>query len=215
MATDPQNPSLDPPDPVSAPLNEAGSDLASDPAPALPTSPERLLARLEALGLAAETFSHPPLHTVEEARAWRAAQQAAGGPAFDGGHCKNLFLKDKKKAFTLVVALEETPVRLQPLAKAIGAARVSFARPEHLLDMLGVTPGSVTPFALINDPEQAVRVVLDEALFSHETLYFHPLTNGMTTALSPAALLTFIRACGHAPERVDLRALAKAEDARG
>lgn len=162
----------------------------------LPTAPEALLARLEALGIAAETHSHPPVFTVEEAQA-----HCSHMP---GGHCKNLFLKDEKGRLWLVVALDDSAVDLKALPKAIGSARLSFGKPELLWEALGVRPGSVTPFALINDPEHHVSVVLEERMMALSPLNYHPLSNDRTTALTPSDLLRFIAACGHEPQVVAL-----------
>lgn len=161
----------------------------------LPTTPEQLLARLEALGIHATTHGHPPLFTVEESKALRGE--------LPGGHCKNLFLKDRKDRYWLVVALEDAAVALNSFDKVIGAARLSFASAERLWEVLGVRPGSVTPFALINDAQHRVTVVLQKAMLDHDPLNYHPLLNDRTTAIRPADLLAFIRACGHEPHIVD------------
>ncbi|BAI72944.1 prolyl-tRNA synthetase associated region [Azospirillum sp. B510] len=161
----------------------------------LPTAPDQLLARLDALGIRAVTHSHPPLHTVEESKALRGA--------LPGGHCKNLFLKDKKDQHWLVVALEDARVDLNRLDKLIGSARLSFASAERLWRFLGIRPGSVTPFALVNDSELKVRVVLQKAMMEHELLNYHPLLNDRTTAIGRDDLLRFIRACGHEPAVVE------------
>src|SRR5690606_12059153 len=125
------------------------------PHPPLPTSPEQLLARLDELDIPTVTHEHPPLFTVEASKAQRGE--------LPGGHCKNLFLKDRKGVFWLVVALEDAPVALNSFDKVIGSARLSFASAERLWEVLGVRPGSVTPFALINDRERRVNVVLQQA----------------------------------------------------
>lgn len=164
----------------------------------LPTSPDQLLARLESLGIAAATHRHPPLFTVEESKALRGE--------LPGGHCKNLFLKDRKDQYWLVVALEDAPVALNSFDKVIGSARLSFASAERLWEVLGVRPGSVTPFALVNDTAHRVNVVLQKAMLDHDPLNYHPLLNDRTTAIPPTDLLAFIRACGHEPRIVDFGA---------
>jgi Ala-tRNA(Pro) deacylase len=161
---------------------------------ALPSPDEReakLYERLAELGIRWTTHAHAPVFTVEEARSLR------GG--LPGGHTKNLFLKDKKDAFWLIVLREESRVDLNALARQIGAPRFSFGSSERLEAKLGVPAGSVTPFALINDRERAVRVVLDEEMLALEPLNFHPLRNDRTTAISPTDLLRFVRSCGHEP----------------
>jgi len=163
-----------------------------------PYTPEQLFARFDALGIRHHTYRHPPVFTVAEAVSLRGT--------LPGGHCKSLFLKDKKGALWLVVALEERRIDLKALAKALGAPRFSFGSPELLLDVLGVTPGSVTPFAVINDTAGRVTVVLDRGMLECDPLNYHPLQNDRTTAISPADLLRFVEACGHAPLQVDLAA---------
>ncbi len=160
---------------------------------------KELLARLDDLGIATTTSEHPPVFTVEEAQ-----RHCAHLP---GGHCKSLFLKDKKKRLWLVVTLDSRRVDLKALAKTLGAARLSFGQPELLYSTLGISPGSVTPFALINDREARVSVVLDRAMMELELLNYHPLNNDATTALAPQGLLTFIAWCGHTPQLVDFDAL--------
>lgn len=165
-----------------------------------PLTPEELFARLDALGIAYRTYTHPPVFTVAEAVALRGE--------LPGGHCKSLFLKDKKAGLWLVVALEERRIDLKRLAEALEAPRFSFGNADLLYEVLGVRPGSVTPFALINDREHRVRVVLDKGMLAQDPLNYHPLENDRTTAIAPADLLRFIESCGHTPRIVDLDATA-------
>jgi Ala-tRNA(Pro) deacylase len=169
--------------------------------PAAPFTPDQLFGRLDELGLAHRTYRHPPVFTVAEAVALRGT--------LPGGHCKCLFLKDKKGGLWLAVALEERKVDLKRLADALPAPRFSFGNAELLYEVLGVRPGSVTPFALVNDTAERVAVVLDRAMLDHDPLNYHPLENDRTTAISPADLLRFIAACGHRPRIVDFDALAR------
>jgi len=164
-----------------------------------PLTSDQLFARLDALGIAHRTYAHPPVFTVAEAVALRGK--------LPGGHCKCLFLKDKKGGLWLVVALEECQIDLKRLADALAAPRFSFGNADLLYETLGVRPGSVTPFALANDAAQLVTVVLDRAMLGHDPLNYHPLENDRTTAIAPADLLRFIAACGHRPRIVDLDAL--------
>jgi Ala-tRNA(Pro) deacylase len=168
-------------------------DLATQPAAA---SRDDLERRLAELGIETSSVEHPPVFTVEDARRLRGE--------IAGGHCKNLFLKDKKDAVWLVVCLEETDVDLKRLPARIGSARLSFGRPELLRELLGVEPGSVTPFALINDTGRRVNVILETAMMRHETLNYHPLVNSATMSIAAADLTKFIRACGHDPRVVEL-----------
>jgi Ala-tRNA(Pro) deacylase len=166
--------------------------------PSPPLGPDQLFARLDALGIPHHTYSHPPVFTVADAVALRGQLL--------GGHCKSLFLKDKKGGLWLAIVLEERRVDLKRLAAALGAPRFSFGSPELLYQTLGIRPGSVTPFALVNDADRRVTVVLDKAMLDHDPLNYHPLENDRTTTISPADLLRFIAACGHRPRIVDLDA---------
>lgn len=157
----------------------------------MPKSRADLIAFLESLGIETHTVEHPPLHTVEESRALRGD--------IPGTHCKNLFLKDRKGTHFLVVCREDAAIDLKRLAKLVGADRLSFGSPERLEEVLGVTPGSVTPFAAINDAEGRVQVVLDAEMMAEPLLNYHPLTNEATTAIASDDLLRFLDATGHAP----------------
>jgi Ala-tRNA(Pro) deacylase len=164
-----------------------------------PLTPDALFDRLDALGVVHRTYTHPPVFTVVEAVALRGQ--------LPGGRCKSLFLKDKKGGLWLVVALEEQRIDLKRLADALGAPRFSFGNPELLYEALGIRPGSVTPFALINDRDRRVAaVVLDRAMLDRDPLNYHPLENDRTTAIAPADLLRFVKACGHEPRILDLDA---------
>lgn len=158
----------------------------------MPASPDDLFAYLDALGIAHQTVSHPAAFTVEEARALRGT--------VPGGHTKNLFLRDKKGVPYLVVADEEAGIDLRALHRQLGASgRFSFGSAELMGELLGVTPGSVTPFAVINDSGGRVTVVLDSALMTHAVLSFHPLVNTATTTISRDGLLRFLESSGHPP----------------
>jgi Ala-tRNA(Pro) deacylase len=157
-----------------------------------PTSPDDLFAYLDGLGIAHQTVTHPPVFTVEQAQAWRGEVTA--------GHAKNLFLRDRKGALFLVVASEDAAIDLKSLHRVLGASgRFSFGAAEAMRELLGVEPGSVTPFAVINDTGRRVAVVLDVAMMEHEVLHFHPLVNTATTTISRAGLLAFLEATGHPP----------------
>ena len=161
---------------------------------ALPTPEAReaaLYARLTALGIRWHTHEHAPVFTVEEAAALYEGQP--------GGHTKNLFLKDKKDGLWLVVARDELRIDLGALARQLGVPRFSFGSAQLLIAALGVEPGSVTPFAIMNDTARKVRVVLDEEMLALDPLNFHPLRNDRTTAITSADLLKFLRACEHVP----------------
>ncbi|MBX3568456.1 MAG: prolyl-tRNA synthetase associated domain-containing protein [Rhizobiaceae bacterium] len=159
----------------------------------MPKTTDELFAYLEGLGIAVTTVRHPPLHTVADSQALRGE--------IAGGHTKNLFLKDRKDNYFLVTVGEDATVDLKQIHHVIGAAgKVSFGKPEALLELLGVTPGGVTVFGLVNDTGLRVKLVLDEALMAHEVVNAHPLTNEATTSISSADLLSFVRATGHQPQ---------------
>jgi Ala-tRNA(Pro) deacylase len=166
-----------------------------------PLTPDELFARLDALGIAHRTHAHPPVFTVAEAALLRGS--------LPGGHCKSLFLKDKKGGLWLAVMLEERRIDLNHLAQRLGAPRFSFADAETLQRALGVTPGSVTPFALANDRDRRVNLVLDKEMLAHDPVNYHPLRNDRTTAISPSDLLRFVEACGHRPVVLDLAGLER------
>ncbi|MGH6872464.1 MAG: prolyl-tRNA synthetase associated domain-containing protein [Rhizomicrobium sp.] len=161
-----------------------------------PASDTQLYARLDALGIAHKTYAHIPVFTVEES-----SGVCAGIP---GGHTKNLFLKDNKGGLWLVVVRAALRVDLKALSTVLASPRFSFGSGELLIATLGVPPGSVTPFALINDAAGVVRVVLDEAMLQNDPVNFHPLRNDRTTAVSPTGLLRFIRDTGHEPRIVKI-----------
>ena len=157
-----------------------------------PASPDELFAHLDSLGIAHQTVWHPAVFTVEEARAQRDRDHLGGG------FTKNLFLRDKKGTLFLVVAPEDATIELKSLHRLLGASgRFSFASAEQMRELLGVEPGSVTPFAAINDKASLVTVVLDTAMMAHPTLNFHPLVNTMTTTIGRDDLLRFLAATGH------------------
>jgi len=153
-----------------------------------------LFAFFDQLSIKTTTVDHIPVFTVEDAR------KVHGDIA--GGHCKNLFCKDEKGVLWLIVALEDSVIDLKAAKDRIGSKRLTFAKPELLMEILGVEPGSVTPFSLINDRQARTNVILDEAMMSHNLLNFHPLKNDATTTISSEDLKSFIRATGHEPRIV-------------
>ena len=158
----------------------------------MPASRADLMAYLEQLGIRTTTIEHPPLFTVEQSQKLRGE--------IEGGHTKNLFLKDKKDAVFLVSAEEDAELDMKSLHRRIGSARLSFGRPELLGELFGVIPGAVTPFGAINDTGKRVTVILDESLMDHERLNFHPLENTATTTIARDDLVRFLRATGHEPK---------------
>ena len=155
-----------------------------------------LFELLTHLGIKTQTIEHPPAYTVEDAKAYR------GG--LPGAHSKNLFLKDKKGQLWLVVCLEDRNINMKKLKDCIGSAHLSFGKPNVLKEVLGVSPGSVSPFTLINDAEKQVRVVLDQEMMTFDYLNFHPLDNTATTQISRSDMLKFIKSCGHQADLIAL-----------
>ena len=166
----------------------------------MPATRNDLLARLQDLDIDARTVEHEAVFTV--------AQSSKLERELPGGHTKNLFLKDKKGRLFLIVALGKSRIDLKSLPKLIGSDRLSFGSPELLAEVLGVAPGSVTPFALINDKARRVTVILDADMMRHERLNYHPLENTATTNIGREDLIRFIRWCSHEPR---ILAVAAAE----
>ena len=166
-------------------------------------SKAELLAFLEGLGIAHHTIDHPAVFRVGEGE-----EIKAGLP---GGHSKNLFLKDAKGRLWLISALGETQIDLKRLHPVIGSARLSFGPAELMEDTLGVTPGSVTAFALAHDVDHRVTFVLDAALAKSDPVNFHPLTNTATTGISQADFRRFLAALGREPIIVDFAELKRIE----
>ena len=163
----------------------------------MPKTPDQLFAELDALGIKHATVKHPPLFTVEQSQSLRGT--------IPGGHTKNLFLRDKKYAIYLVVALEDADIDLKGLHRRLAAnGRFSFGSSDLLREVLGVEPGAVTPFGATNDTQGRLTVVLDAAMMEHETLNYHPLVNTMTTSINRDDLVKFLESTGHIPriERV-------------
>lgn len=162
----------------------------------MPVSRAELFARLAELGIETRTVEHKAVFTV--------AESGDLEREIPGAHTKNLFLKDEGGLLFLVVASTATRVDLKALSKTVGAGRFSFGKPELLYAALGVPPGSVTAFSVMNDELRRVNVVIDQALMMHETINCHPLENTATTNIARDDLLRFIRACGHEPRIVML-----------
>jgi Ala-tRNA(Pro) deacylase len=170
----------------------------------MPATPDDLFAFLTGLGIAHSTVTHPPLFTVEQSQALRGT--------IPGGHTKNLFLKDKKDAVYLVVAPEEARVDLKVLHHKLGTGRFSFGSAELLRELLGVEPGAVTPFGVINDTQRRISVVIDAGLMDNTVINCHPLVNTMTTSIARDDLVKFLVATGHEP-RIEQVSGAAAEGA--
>jgi Ala-tRNA(Pro) deacylase len=173
--------------------------------PTLRPDEANLFEKLDALGILHETREHPPIFTVEQSKGFKAD--------WPGGHTKNLFLKDKAGQFVLICALGHTSVRLNKLHKILETKRLSFGAEDALWEHLGVRPGSVTLFSILNDTEGKVRLVLDKALFGPERVWFHPLRNTASTAIASKDILRFCEAADHSPAVIDFTLLAENQDA--
>ena len=160
------------------------------------TSRRELFEFLDRLAISTRTVEHAAVFTVEESEKLHRE--------LPGGHTKNLFLKDAKDRLFLVVAEAHASINMKALHKTLGCARLSFGKPELLMQILGVTPGSVTALAVINDRAQRVTVVVDDQLMKFETINSHPLTNTATTNIGRDDLMKFFRATGHTPLIVQL-----------
>lgn len=159
-------------------------------------TPQHLFAMLNKLGIRSKTHFHRPVYTVAESRELRGI--------LPGLHCKTLFLKDKKDIYWLCAVRETLKLDMRALSILLGSARLSFAQPERVKSRLGVEPGAVSPFAIINDPQTEINLVLDESIVKSKIVNFHPLVNDRTTALDPTDLLKFIETCGHTPKLIEM-----------
>ena len=164
----------------------------------LPTTPEMLMAVLDDLDISYRIFNHPPLRTVEDSKEFR--------DGMVGAHAKNLYLRDRKKRNFLLVAQEDRPIDLKTIPADLGADRLSFGSADRLFEMLGVRPGAVSPFTIINDQDHKVKLCIDAELLRAEMLYFHPLVNDMTLGVTPQALRDFIAHVGHEVNEIELSA---------
>ena len=160
----------------------------------------RLLDWFAAQGLGAVTHDHPAVFRVEEGHEIKAAMP--------GAHTKNLFLKDKKQRLWLISARQDTVIDLKSAHRLIGADRLSFGNEMLMHETLGVRPGSVTAFGLINDADRRVTFVLDHRLAEADVVNFHPLTNTATTAMAQADFRRFLSLVDHDPLIVDFGASA-------
>jgi len=158
-------------------------------------SPNQLLEQLEQLGISVSTIQHEPLRTVADAKKLRVS--------LPGAHTKNLFLRNKKGRMWLVTCLEDRTLDLKALARSIGARQLSFGSSKRLMQYLGIVPGAVSPFAVLNDKTAAVTVVLDTALRELTPLNIHPLDNSQTTTISCEDAVRFLTHIDHPPSWFD------------
>lgn len=166
----------------------------------LPTSPEKILAMLDELGIVYQLYEHDPIFTVAEGEHLK-----AGMP---GIHCRNLYMRDNKKNNVLVVAANETQIDLKKLPDLLGCGRLSFGSADRLWEFLGIRPGSVNPFTVINDKDHQVTLYLDKTLMEADLLNVHPMDNAKTVGLAPSDLARFLEKIGHPFRIIDLSAAA-------
>jgi Ala-tRNA(Pro) deacylase len=162
----------------------------------LPTNPQTLLGYLDDLGIKYNYTEHEAV--------FRVADSTELDRSMPGVHCRNLFLKDKKNRMFLVCVTNDTTIDLKKLPALIESDRLSFGSAERLYTYLGVRPGSVCPYAIVNDTEIQVKIILDKAMFSHEFANYHPLVNTMTIGVHPQDIVKFVEWTGHTAHIVDL-----------
>ncbi len=168
----------------------------------MPATRQDLFNLFDTLNISHRTVDHPPVFTVEESASVKAD--------LPGAHTKNLFLKDKAGQFFLICAQSHTPIKINKLHPILGCKRLSFGKPEPMLDLLGVTPGSVTLFSVMNDTNGQVKLIIDKILVDAEIVNFHPLLNDATTAISSTDMISFATATGHAPIILDFNEIGQA-----
>jgi len=148
-----------------------------------------------------QLFEHQPVFTVDDKPVVTAIDGVATTEdSVPMPHFKTLFLKDKKGAYFLVSVIEDKRVDLNALNVALGAARFSFGKPEDLLELLKLTPGSVTPFGLMFDVQKKITFVLDEDALAYASVSFHPLRNDMTIVIATQSFLACMDKMKHQPQ---------------
>jgi len=167
----------------------------------MPVSRQDLFDYLDKHNITHNTLDHDPIFRVEDSLELKAQRP--------GANTKNLFLKDKAGKFFLICAQSDTNIHINKLHPILGCKRLSFGKTDPLLERLGVTPGSVTLFSILNDTESAVTLILDAALMNHDIVNFHPLLNDATTAISSADMIKFAKATGHDPVILDFAELSE------
>lgn len=169
---------------------------ASDTPAPLPVSAQDLLGVLQTLDIEVKLYEHEPIFTVAEGEHLKADMP--------GVHVRNLFLRDKKKKNFLIVAANETEIDLKKLSDLIGAARFSFGSDERLFEHLGIRPGAVNPFTVINDPDNQVTLYLDATMMDADLINVHPMDNAKTVGIAPKDLIRFLDHIGHDYSIIDL-----------
>ncbi len=184
--------------------NEGDGNVELEERLPLPTTPQALFKILQVLDISYKFYEHRAVFTV--------AESSAIDAEIPGIHCRNLFLRDKKKNNFLVVAAHETKIDLKGLSDDLGCGRLSFGSKARLWEYLGIRPGSVCPFTVINDIENKVQIVLDAAVMRGDIINCHPLDNTMTIGLSSKDLLKFLSYTGHEPIILDFSAHLRTDE---
>jgi len=169
-------------------IDESGNDL--------PTSPEKLFNLLKNLNISYDLHHHQAVYTVAESQ--------KVDSKISGTHCRNLFLRDRKKKNYLVVLPVDIDVDLKKLPDILDSHRLSFGSNDRLWEYLGVRSGSVCPFCIVNDTEGQVKIFLEKSMMEQDIVNYHPMLNTMTVSLKPSDLLKFIETTGHEAHIVDL-----------
>ena len=172
------------------------TERAADTLAPLPVSAQDLLGLLQELDIQVQLYEHTPIFTVAEGEYLKADMP--------GVHVRNLYLRDKKKKNFLIVAANETEIDLKKLSDHLGAARFSFGSDDRLWEHLGIRPGSVNPFTVINDPGNQVALYLDATMMEAEIMNVHPMDNAKTVGIAPKDLIKFLDHIGHTYSIIDL-----------
>jgi Ala-tRNA(Pro) deacylase len=166
----------------------------------LPISSIQLMNKLDEWSISYKCHNHIPLKTVEDSKKH---QSQFLNFENGGGHIKNLYLRDHKKNNILIVAEQNCLIDLKNLSKLIFKGRLSFGTPTRLMENLGVRPGAVTPFSMINDIKKNVDIFIDSKLKNCLKIYAHPLVNDKTLEISPKNLYIFFNKLGVTPKWID------------
>ena len=169
-------------------LDKTGNDL--------PTPPDALLNTLKKMNISYDLHHHEAVYTV--------AQSQKVDANIPGTHCRNLFLRDRKKKNYLLVLPINVEIDLKKLPDALNSHRLSFGSDDRLWEYLGVRSGSVCPFCIVNDTENQVEIFLEKSMMAQEKVNYHPMLNTMTVSLKPDDLLKFIESTGHKAHIIDL-----------
>ena len=161
-----------------------------------PKTSKQLLDTLTKIGIRYDTQHHLPMYTVVQSKELRGAPKP-------GAYTKNLFLRNKKGSMWLLTCCEDSDLDLHTVSTQLQAGRLSFGSIERLKQFLGVTPGSVSPFALINDSTLSVSFVMEKKLLQSKNIHLHPLDNTQTTTISTKDFLRFLAYIQHTPTYIE------------